>query len=316
MTMKRFLTLFSIIMATLFCVSAVEITVATDYAEARSFKGGRSFRMKRPVFKKTAPAASRLQNQRGSFSRGLMGGLLGGALGGLLFGSLFGMGGQGMGILPLLLVVGVGWWLWRRFGNNLKGQSRGPTSFGNGGGQWNFPGQQWGAAARTQPIAPDIGSDLGGEKAASETVSPDQGLAQIRRYDRDFDPNYFKEVASDVFFQVQAGWMRRDINSYRHLLGEQLASEYERHFEEMKRKGIINKLESVAIRGVDIVAAGSDGHEDFVTVRFTANLLDYTVSDTTGELVDGDMNVPVKFCEEWSWARPTGTQDWRLEGIQ
>lgn len=312
--MKPLVSLFAVMMAALFCFSVVEVTVAPDYAEARSFKGGRSFRSK-PAFNKTSPSANRMQNQRGSFSRGLMGGLLGGALGGLLFGSLFGMGGQGMGILPLLLLAGGAWFLWKRFGGSRGAQRRDPFG-GNGGGQWNFPGQQGGGSAGSRSVAPDIGSDLGGQGAAhSHSFGVDDGVAQIRQYDRDFDPDYFKEVASDVFFQVQAGWMRRDLSSYRHLLGSQLATEYERHFSEMREKGVINKLESIAIRGVDVVAAGSDGREDFVTVHFTANLLDYTVSDTTGELVEGDMNTPVKFSEEWSWARPTGTQDWRLEGI-
>ena len=139
---------------------------------------------------------------------------------------------------------------------------------------------------------------------------------QITQRDRSFDRNHFLEVASDVFFQVQAGWMRRDLASYRHLLGAQLATEYAGHIEELRRKGVINKLESIAIRKVEIVAAGSDGHEDFVTVLFTANLLDYTVSDTTGELVEGDMTQPVKFAERWTWARPVGTDDWKLENIE
>jgi predicted lipid-binding transport protein (Tim44 family) len=25
---------------------------------------------------------------------------------------------------------------------------------------------------------------------------------------------------------------------------------------------------------------------------------------------------PVKFREEWTWARPVGTHDWKLEGIK
>ncbi|MGW8195549.1 MAG: TIM44-like domain-containing protein, partial [Desulforhopalus sp.] len=98
----------------------------------------------------------------------------------------------------------------------------------------------------------------------------EEGIRQIQQYDNDFDPVHFAEVASDVFFQVQAGWMRRDLSSYRHFLGDQLAGEYEQHFEEMREKGHINKLESMAIRSAEVTQAGSDGKEDFVTVMFTA----------------------------------------------
>ena len=110
--------------------------------------------------------------------------------------------------------------------------------------------------------------------------------------------------------------MRRDLDSYKHLLGDQLAREYAGHFAEMRSKGHINKLESIAVRNLKIVQAGSDGREDFVTVLFSANLLDYTVDDKTGELIDGSMTKPIKFNEEWTWARIVGTDDWKLEGIK
>ncbi len=86
-----------------------------EYSDARSRGGGRSFRsaprQKAPVTKKQQPAGQ----QKPGMSRGLMGGLLGGALGGMLLGSMFGMGGSGMGILPLLLLGVVGYFLYKRF---------------------------------------------------------------------------------------------------------------------------------------------------------------------------------------------------------
>ncbi|MCP3891704.1 MAG: Tim44 domain-containing protein [Desulfobulbaceae bacterium] len=286
----------------------MEAGITAEYADARSKGGGRSFKSS-PTYKKapakTNQATATKKQSSGGFGRGLMGGLLGGAIGGMLFGSMFGAGGSGMGILPMLLLAGGAYFLYRKFSAAKRGQPGGAPF-----GQQNRQGQQspqnmfGGGTQPPPPPTPDIGGNL-----------LEEGLAQIRQSDRNFDDSYFTEIASDVFFQVQAGWMRRDIDSYRHLLGEQLAKEYEGHFEKMREKGTINKLESIAIRGIEIVQAGSDGSEDFVTVRFTANLLDYNVDDKTGELVDGSMTTPVKFDEEWSWARPTGTQDWKLEGI-
>ena len=163
----------------------------------------------------------------------------------------------------------------------------------------------FGNSGQPPPSTPNIGGNL-----------LEEGIDQIRENDKNFDPSYFTEVASDVFFQVQAGWMRRDLDSYRHLLGEQLAGEYAGHFAEMRSKGHINKLESIAVRTLEIVQAGSDGREDFVTVLFSANLLDYTVDDTSGDLIDGSMTTPIKFNEEWTWARLVGTEEWKLEGIK
>ncbi|MDK9708137.1 MAG: Tim44 domain-containing protein [Desulforhopalus sp.] len=297
---KRFTPIFMLLIA----FALIEGGLTTDYADARSKSGGKSFSSspsKTPASTPaTAPAAG------GGFGRGLMGGLLGGAIGGMLFGSMFGGGGSGMGILPLLILGGVGFFLYRKFAKARQGAGNATPS------QYSRQGVQvpnilsGGAGSYSQPPPPPvIGENL-----------VDDGLRQIKESDRNFDPTYFTEVASDVFFQVQAGWMRRDLQSYRHLLGEQLAREYEEQFVDMRSKGHINKLESIAIRGVEIVQAGSDGREDFVTVLFTANLLDYTVDDKTGQLVSGSMTEPVKFKEEWTWARATGTQNWKLEGIE
>lgn len=301
--MRRLTPLFLIF----FTLCFFEAGILAEYADARSKIGGRSFRStptkKAPVTRQKQPQTGQ---QKSGFGRGLMGGLLGGAIGGMLFGSLFGMGGTGMGILPLLLLGVVGYFFYKRF---MAGRPPGGASPGYQSPPQNstFGGNNSAAPAGFTP------PPLSAEPAQS---SMEEGLDLIRIADPDFDVDYFMEVASDVFFQVQAGWMRRDISSYRHLLGEQLASEYEAQFVKMEAKGEINKLENISIRNVEMVAAGSESGEDFVTVLFTANLLDYTVNDQSGDLISGSMTQPVKFAEEWSWARPIGTQDWKLEGIK
>ena len=144
-----------------------------------------------------------------------MGGLLGGAIGGMLFGSMFGGGGSGPGLLPLLILGGIAFFLYKKF---VKGRQGGgyeaPSQYTREGAQPSsiFDGLI-GNSAQPPPPPPIIGENL-----------VDDGLSQIKETDRNFDPAYFKEVASDVFFKVQAGWMRRDLDSYRHLLGEQLAA--------------------------------------------------------------------------------------------
>ncbi|WP_448873920.1 Tim44 domain-containing protein [Desulfobulbus propionicus] len=296
-------------LAIFLALTLIDTAMVPDYADARSKSGGRMFSSpsSRPA-PKMAPSQqfNQRQSQPGGFGRGLMGGLLGGALGGLLFGSLFGASGSGMGILPLIILGVVGYFLYKRFVNRpsspgSSGYQPPPSSMFQGNAQ-SFGG---GSVPPVPPVPPAPGFMTG-----------DEGLADIRRTDPGFDEKHFLEVAADVFFKVQAGWMRRDLSSFGHLLGSQLASEYERHLNEMKTRGHINKLESIAIRKVEIVAAGSENGEDFVTVLFTANLLDYTVDDKTGALIEGSMTEPIKFAEKWTWSRPIHTENWKLEGIE
>jgi predicted lipid-binding transport protein (Tim44 family) len=304
--MKKMLTLcrkITPVFAVLFTLFLVDGGLIADTADARSKRGGSSFKSA-PKKAPAAPAqntAGVQQKKSGGFAKGLAGGLLGGAIGSMLFGSMF--GGEGTGILPILLFAALGFFLFRRFGNSRQKAS------GQGGG-FAAPGQGGVFSQGMGGNMANVPQPVPGSPQAVE-----EGLNEIRRTDRAFDTAQFLEIASDAFFQVQAGWMRRDLDSYRNLLGEKLASEYAVEFAQMREKGIINKLESIAVRKADVVAAGNTGTQDFITVGFSANLLDYTVDETTGELVDGSMTRPVKFDEEWTWARPAGTNDWKLEGI-
>jgi predicted lipid-binding transport protein (Tim44 family) len=319
--MLAFLRQWTPFLLVLLTLAFVEAGVTVVNADAKSQSGGRSFSS--PAAKPMPPpvpqsAPSQFGQQRpqqqippqqqpGGFGRGFMGGLLGGALGGMLFGSMFGASGSGMGILPLLLLGGIGYFLYKRFANRPSPPPS--TGFQPPPEPNRFQSSPGGFGEASVPPVPPV-------PPVPETNSVEQGLTEIRLIDPGFDDKYFLEVASDVFFKVQAGWMRRDLAAYRHLLGNQLAAEYEGHFASMRALGQINKLESIAIRKVEIVAAGSREGEDFVTVLFLANLLDFTVDDKTGALVSGSMTEPVKFTEEWTWARPIRTEDWKLEGIK
>ena len=76
-----------------------------------------------------------------------------------------------------------------------------------------------------------------------------------------------------------------------------------------------NKLDSIAVRKVEISEAWQEAGEDFLTVFFTANLLDYTTDDATGAVVAGSKTEPVKFEEYWTFTRKVGPNPWRLSAI-
>lgn len=298
------------ILLVLIACALLDFGALTDHADARSRSGGRSFSQSRSVSpppSRTAPSKNYTQpSNSGGFMRGLAGGLVGGAIGSMLFGSLAhagvggGLGGSGIGLFQILILGGVGYFVYSRF---FKKKSPGYAHYqqheGSAANAFTHPG---GSSHYSPPPPPGGG-----------TVA--DGIMMIRRSEPDFDPEHFKEIAQDVFFQVQAGWMRRDLQSYRHLLDDRLAREYEAHFAEMRRHGHINKLENIAVRSVEMVDAGVDGNEEFVSLLFKANLLDYTIDETSGSVVEGSMTVPVKFAEQWTWARPIGDPEWKLAGV-
>ncbi len=300
---KMTLTILTVVM--FFMVAGIMET-----ADARSKRGGRSF--------KKAPAASKPAAQTkspqavsspmgGSFARGLAGGVMGGVLGSMLFGGMAqagggGLGGSGFGLFEILLLAGVGYFLYRRF-------SRRKALAGNMGVSSSQDGNS----------SPRLFSGGGVHQETQDNNVEDPivtGVREIWAVDKSFDPDAFKETAQDLFFKIQAGWTRRDASVLEPFVGNQLLGEYKQHFDELKQQGHFNRLENIAVRKVELIAAGVQDREIFVTVRFTANLLDYTVGETSGKIVRGDSENSKKFEEEWTFATPVGAGTWKLEGIE
>jgi predicted lipid-binding transport protein (Tim44 family) len=314
------------LLGTLFAVLVV--MGLSDLAEARSAGGGRSFggsgggsrsggfssspskpfgSPSSPSVPPSSPGGGSFGGGGNSFLKGVGGGLVGGMIGNMLFGRSGygggngGGGGGGIGFFELLILGGLGYFIYKRFIKPNMG-SRNPLS-----PPFNpfSAGNSESTGIQEPPSAPP----------AFPATSAD-GFDLVKQSEPDFDPEKFKEIAQDVFFKVQAAWMRRDTSSVQGLIGQQLKSEYDAQFADLKQKGLINRLENIAVRGIEIVDVGMEGREVYIKVLFTANLLDYTVEESSGKVVKGDSAEPVKFEEFWTFARPSDSTLWKLEGIQ
>ncbi|HEV8227716.1 MAG TPA: Tim44 domain-containing protein [Methylomirabilota bacterium] len=251
------------------------------------------------------PSSVQPQPQRSGWGAGLMGGLAGLALGGLLGSMLFGHGmGGGIGMLEILLIAGGAFLLFRMMRNR---QAASQPSYGQaGGGTWQSqpqPQPYQAPVAQAQPV--EIGpSDL------------DRGIANIRQMDAGFDPARLSDIASDIFFKVQAGWMNRDMREAAAVVTPEMSDILQKDCDRLRGQGRVNRLENIAVRSVDLSEAWQESGQDFVTVHFLANLLDYTVDERSGQVVEGNRSEPVKFEEFWTFVRPVGPNPWRLTAIQ
>ena len=236
---------------------------------------------------------------------GIGGFLLGGLLGSMLFGGMgHGLFG-GIGFMEILLIAGI---LYFVFAYLRRRQQPAPaTSYGYTPTQ-AADSRDWQAGSASAPSAtmdmPDASGDL------------ERGLGHIRQMDVSFDPRQFSDTASDLFFRVQGAWMGRDLNPVRDLLTPEMYEAMQKDCDRLRAERRIDRMENIAVRSVEVTEAWQENGRDYVTVRFLASLLDYTIDERTNEVVQGSRTEPVKFEEFWTFVRPVGPNPWRLSAIQ
>jgi predicted lipid-binding transport protein (Tim44 family) len=240
--------------------------------------------------------------QRPGMFGGLMGGLAGFALGGLIGSMLFGgMGeglGGGVGFLELLLIGGAVFVVFRM----LRGRSQTPAYAG--AGAYGSGSQGWPTGGGSTVMeAPPGESDL------------DRGIGHIRSMDASFDPAAFAEWAKGTFVDVQAGIVKRDLSGVRDRLTPQEFARILSQCDELRAAGRTNRIERVQVGRAEVSEAWQESGQDWVTLYFTVSLVDYTVDDATGAIVEG-ATTPVDIQEYWTFARPVGPKPWRLSAIQ
>ena len=253
------------------------------------------------------PATSQPQQpvQRPGMFGGFMGGLAGFALGGLLGSMLFGgMGGGfggGIGLLELVLIGGAIFLVFRML--RSRGQSRpepayaGASSYGSAGQGWSTGG---GGAVMETPSSP---SDL------------DRGIGHIRGMDASFDPDAFAEWAKAAFIDVQAGIVKRDLTGVQDRLTPQEFGRLQAQCDQLRGARRTNRIERAQFGRAEVSEAWQESGQDWVTVYFAVSLVDYTVDDATGAVVEG-ATTPVDVQEYWTFTRPVGPNPWRLSAIQ
>ena len=238
------------------------------------------------------PAGAPAPASGGGFLRNMAGGMAGGLLGSMLFSSLgqaggFGGGSGGPGILPIILIAGLAYFGFRWWKSRSQSGSYGNSYTGGNSNQNHYATTH--ATPDTQPMN-------------QYRALPPEGIDA--------------ETASDIFFRVQGAWTRRDLTSVKNVLDVDIQSVLQQDLAELKQKQHINRLENITVRGATLLNTWQEENTDYSSVRFTANLLDYTTDEKSGQVVAGSDSLPVKFEEDWTFAKGPGAVTWQLAGIQ
>lgn len=302
--------------------------VMESYADARAgggrsggFRGSRSSqapsRQAQPKREATSQPTPQqpgpMAPQPGGFMRGLGTAVLGGFLGSMLFSGLAGaagfgglgggLGGSGFGMMELLLLGGLAYFLYRKY------KSARTPALATGGGSMQYQGTPYEAPT----ASPSYSTDATVQESLPFNGTDYRSLTMM---DPSFDANKFLKTAQDGFFKIQGAWNKQDLPTLSSLCGAELMKTWEAELAQLKLRGQRNRMDNIALRESEITEVWTENGEDFITVRLHANLLDFTVDDKSGNVVGGNDSEPVEFQEFWTYSRPVGPNSWKLTAVQ
>jgi predicted lipid-binding transport protein (Tim44 family) len=304
----------------LFAFVGLAQIVMESYAEARA-GGGRSggFRGSRSYRAPAAPARSNptqpgrearpaqqppaTMPQTGGLMRGLGTAILGGFIGSMLFsglahaGGFGGFGGSGFGMIEILLLAGLGYFLYRKFVS---------PAFAGGPGAMQYQD--------SRPYTLDGPANTPAPEPAATNDAVD--YRSLKMMDPTFDAARFLKTAQDIFFKVQGAWNKQDTAGLASLCGPELLQTWQEELGRLRARNQQNRMENIALRESEVSEVWTENGADFITVRLHANLLDYTVDARTGAVVSGSDTEPVEFAEYWTFSRPVGPNTWKLTAVQ
>jgi predicted lipid-binding transport protein (Tim44 family) len=248
----------------------------------------------------------------GGMMGGLMGGLAGFALGGLLGSMLVGGFGHGLGgfggigLLEILLIGGGLYFLFR-FLRNRQAQGpqpayAGPASYRSAYGTESE--RAWGPPGASAVEAPAAASDL------------ERGIAHIRTLDPGFDPPAMADHARRVYFVVQQAIGMRELAGVREYLTPEMLTVLQAQCDRLLSARQTNRVERLDIRRAEVSEAWQESGQDYLTVLIAASMLDYTVDDASGNVVDGSRTSSQDIEDFWTFTRPVGSNPWKLAAIQ
>jgi predicted lipid-binding transport protein (Tim44 family) len=158
-------------------------------------------------------------------------------------------------------------------------------------------------------ITPEMPATMAGDDLA-------RGLTHIRSMDPAFDPAAVADTARRMFQGVQQAVTMRDVAWIREHLGTEIYAVLQDQCDRLRAARQTNRVEKVDVRVADVTEAWQESGQDFVTVRLTGSMLDYTVDDASGNVVDGSRTAQADFDEYWTFTRPVGPNRWKLSAIQ
>jgi len=245
---------------------------------------------------------------RSGFGGGLLAGLATGGLLGAMMGHGFGGGwgagwgggmggGMGMGLISTLFQLGVLAlliWLAVRFFRRRNAPIAADAYASS-----YAPGPAY-------DYTPPPASPWGGQPASS-TPAPAQPGIPITRAD--------EQAFERLLLEVQDAFGREDYGALRERTTPEIMSYLSEELSQNATHGRRNEVSGTRLLRSEVSEAWNEGVDDYATVALNYESADVMRDRQTGEVLQGDPNVPTVTTELWTFVRRAGGA-WKLSAIQ
>ncbi len=142
-----------------------------------------------------------------------------------------------------------------------------------------------------------------------------QKALERAKVDAFWNPDSIKDRIKFVYFKVQEAWMARDQRIAKDCLSQRLYDDHKRQTDAMLMNHTKNILESIHLAQARIVEVldFDDNSKDQFWVHIQGSMIDYTINDKTGDVVNGKKNKSESFKELWKFVR--ADHGWVLDEI-
>ncbi len=138
-------------------------------------------------------------------------------------------------------------------------------------------------------------------------------LNEIKAADPRFDPGEFVAGARTAFEFIVETFAEGNADKLRPLLSDEVYDNFASAIDSRKEAGETLETTIIGIKGMDILEAGMEDGNAFVSVKFDTEQINVTLNEA-GDVVDGDADHITRVVDIWTFGRDTRSSDpnWQL----
>lgn len=199
--------------------------------------------------------------------------------------------------------------------------SKAAAGAGAAGEVINMPRRERPEAANptAEPVSNDNETRIRAYPAVSEGVT--DGLLQIARFDRAFEPEAFVSGAGRAYEMIVTAFAEGDRRTLKDLLSREVYDGFVSAIGEREARGEQVEQQFVGIKRAEITAAEVSGGLASLTMRFVSELIT-AVRGRTGQIVGGDPQKVIEVTDVWTFVRDVSSRkalenvNWKLDETQ